>query len=261
MDCATEEQLVRMCLDGVDGVDAVQVDLDRRTVTVSHDGDTMAVKVALDALRLDTTLATGASPPAAQSPRVQQRERRALAVALVINAGFFIAEFAAGVLAHSIGLIADSLDMLADASVYALSLVAVGRTSKIKKQLAAASGYAQFGLAAVGLIEVTRRFLTEEPLPDPRVMVVVSLLALGGNVVTLLLLRQARSDEAHFQASWIFTSNDIKVNSLVIVAAMLVAVTNDSTPDLLAGSVIFVIVANGARRILILSRQPDRVRT
>ena len=245
---------MRMCLDGVDGVDVVQVDLDRRTVTVRHQSDPMVVKVALDALQLDTTLTTEASPPAAQSPRDQQRERRALVVALAINAGFFVAEFAAGVLAHSIGLVADSLDMLADASVYALSLVAVGRTSKTKKQLAAASGYAQLGLAAVGLIEVTRRFLTDEPLPDPRVMVVVSLLALGGNVATLLLLRQVRSDEAHFQASWIFTSNDIKVNSLVIVAAVLVAVTNNSTPDLLAGAVIFAIVANGARRILSLSR-------
>lgn len=245
---------MRVCLDGVDGVAVVQVDCDRRTVTVNHHGDPTVVKAALDTLRLDTTLVGEADSPTLRSPRDQQRERRALIIALAINAGFFVVEFAAGVLAHSMGLVADSLDMLADASVYALSIVAVARTRQGKRHLAAASGYLQLGLAVAGLIEVTRRFLADEPLPDPRLMVVVSGLALGANVATLLLLRQARSEEAHFQASWVFTANDIKVNSLVIVAAVAVALTDSAAPDLLAGAVIFLIVANGARRILSLSR-------
>ena len=64
----------------------------------------------------------------------------------------------------------------------------------------------------------------------------------------------ARSDEAHFQASWIFTANDIKVNALVIGAAVAVAITDSALPDLVAGAVIFAVVANGAARILRLSR-------
>ena len=52
------------------------------------------------------------------------------------------------------------------------------------------------------------------------------------------------------QASWIFTANDIKVNALVIVAAIAVSVTDSAVPDLAAGAFIFAIVANGARRIL-----------
>ena len=76
----------------------------------------------------------------------------------------------------------------------------------------------------------------------------------AGNVITLVLLYRVRSGEVHLEASWIFTANDIKVNALVIVAAILVAVTGSAAPDLLAGGVIFLIVANGARRILRLSR-------
>jgi Co/Zn/Cd efflux system component len=85
-------------------------------------------------------------------------------------------------------------------------------------------------------------------------MIVVSSAALAANVATFLVLKRATSPEAHFQASWIFTANDIKVNALVIVSAIVVAVVEHPAPDLIAGALIFVIVANGARRILALAR-------
>ena len=85
-------------------------------------------------------------------------------------------------------------------------------------------------------------------------MIVVSALALCGNIATLMILRRVRSSEAHFQASWIFTANDIKVNALVIAAAVVVSITESATPDLIAGAIIFMIVASGARRILRLGR-------
>jgi Co/Zn/Cd efflux system component len=56
------------------------------------------------------------------------------------------------------------------------------------------------------------------------------------------------------RGSWIFTANDIKVNGLVIAAAFGVIVTDSQIPDLIAGGVVFAVVANGARRILNISR-------
>lgn len=154
------------------------------------------------------------------------------------------------------GVIADALDMGADASVYALSLAAVGTAATRKKRLARTSGYLQFGLATIGLCEVVRRFFAGNQLPDPTSMIVISTLALVGNIVTLIVLHRVRSGEAHLQASWIFTANDIKVNALVIAAAIGVGLTDSAIPDLLAGGIIFVVVANGARRILTISRGP-----
>jgi hypothetical protein len=107
--------------------------------------------------------------------------------------------------------------MGADASVYALSLLAVGRSTTRKRRLAATSGYLQLGLAVVGLAAVVRRVLVDAEPPDVAAMVVMSLLALAGNVATIVVLRRVRSSDAHIQASWIFTANDIKVNLLVIV--------------------------------------------
>ncbi len=254
MDCAAEEQLVRMRLDGVEGIEAVIVNLDERTVAVRHSSDAALIEEALDRLDLGTTRLTDTGASVADDQSVVSDERRILRAALIINAGFFVTEFGAGLIARSMGLLGDSLDMLADASVYSLSLMAVGRSSAHKKRLAAGSGYLQFGLATVGLVEVIRRLLANETLPDVRTMIVVSVLALAANVVTLVILRKAKSPEAHFQASWIFTANDIKVNALVIVAAVIVALTGSPIPDLLAGAGIFLIVANGARRILRLVR-------
>ena len=181
-------------------------------------------------------------------------ERKALIVALVINGGFFVGELTVGLFSRSMGLIADALDMGADASVYALSVAAVGTAASRKKQLARRSGYLQIGLATIGLIEVLRRVLVDVELPDPTSMIVLSTLALVGNIATLVVLHRVRSGEAHLQASWIFTANDIKVNALVIAAAIGVTVTASAIPDLVAGAIIFAVVANGARRILAISR-------
>ncbi len=67
-------------------------------------------------------------------------------------------------------------------------------------------------------------------------------------------MNQVRSGEVHLQASRIFTANDIKVNALVIAAAIGVIVFDSAMPDLIAGGFIFAVVANGARRILGMSR-------
>jgi Co/Zn/Cd efflux system component len=255
MDCSSEEQLVRMKLADVPSITAVVVDLTERTATVYHDADSARILRALDSLNLDTsTLSerTDVEPPSTQDR--DRKERRVLVIALAINSALFFGEFTAGIVSGSMGLLADSLDNFADASVYALSLVAVGGTVARKKGLAATSGYLQLGLAAVGLVEVIRRAIGVEEVPNSRMMIVVSLIALAGNMTTLLILRRAHSSEAHFQASWIFTANDVLVNGLVILAAIAVIVTNNPAADLIAGALIFLIVANGARRILALSR-------
>lgn len=252
MDCPAEEQLVRMRLAELDHIDGVAIDLGRREVTVEHRLDTGVVTSALDALGLSTEhLGDGGSAVGTSDPRL---ERRGLWIALVINVTFFVAEFAFGLLGRSMGLIADAIDMGADASVYALSLAAVGTSIIRKKRLARASGYLQLGLAVIGLAEVIRRVVVDPAPPEVTTMIVVATFALMGNVATLLVLQRIRTGEAHIQASWIFTANDVKANVAVIVAAIAVAITGSAIPDLVAGAAIFVIVANGARQILRLSR-------
>ena len=159
-----------------------------------------------------------------------------------------------GFLAGSMGLVADSLDMLADSLVYGLSLFAVGGAISRKKNIARMAGYFQLTLAVLGFAEVVRRFAGHQERPDFHLMIVVSILALAGNTICLYLLQKSKSREAHMEASVIFTSTDVMVNLGVILAGALVYLTGSKLPDLLVGTIVFVLVARGARRILRLSR-------
>ena len=250
MDCPSEEQTIRMTLDD-DAIERLVFDLSDRMLDVWHEGDATPITKRLQTLGMSAMLLS--SEEASGLPDETQdasRQRGPLTIALAINAAFFVGELTAGLIASSMGLVADSLDMLADALVYALSLAAVGGTAMRKRRLARSSGYLQLGLAVFGLIEVARRFFFAGEAPSVGTMIVVAILALIGNVATLLVLRRAGRGEAHVEASWIFTSNDVMVNGLVIASALIVWATGSAWPDLLAGALIFAVVANGARRIL-----------
>jgi Co/Zn/Cd efflux system component len=159
-----------------------------------------------------------------------------------------------GLFSKSMGLVADSLDMLADAFVYGLSLWAVGSTVIRKKKVARLSGYFQLTLALLGIFEVVRRFIGFEEMPDYRIMIGVSIFALIANAVCLFLLQKSKSNEAHMKASMIFTSNDVIINAGVIIAGVLVLLTQSKFPDLVIGLIVFLIVVRGAIRILKLGK-------
>ena len=72
------------------------------------------------------------------------------------------------------------------------------------------------------------------------------------NTGCLLLISKHREGGAHMKASWIFSANDVVINMGVIAAGALVAWTGSSYPDLIIGTIVGLIVLNGARRILAL---------
>lgn len=257
MDCPSEESLVRMQLEGMDEVKQLTFDLPARQLSVLHTGDVDRIAVAIHQLKLGDSLVSTELTAVSDADLHQDQDgtqRRILRVVLGINLFFFILEMISGIMSHSMGLVADSLDMLADALVYGLSLLAVGGAIWVKKRVAAVSGYLQISLALIGLLEVLRRFLGVDEVPDYSTMILVSLLALLANVISLILLRKVRSDDANIQASQIFTSNDVIINASVIGAGVLVYLSQSKLPDLIIGAIVFVIVMRGAARILQLSR-------
>jgi len=167
---------------------------------------------------------------------------------LAINAAMFVVEIVAGWLAQSTGLIADSLDMFADAAVYGLALYAVGHAGR-ELRAARLSGWLQLLLALGVLGEVLRRWLTGST-PEPLPMMGIALLALAANLACMAMLAKHRDGGAHMQASWIFSTNDVLANLGVMLAGALVAWTGSNLPDLVIGTLIGLLVLNGARRIL-----------
>lgn len=178
-----------------------------------------------------------------------ESQKKVLIVLLSINATMFVAEIVIGILAQSSGVIADSLDMLADAFVYGIGLYAVGRAAQIKRRSALLSGACQVALAALILADVVRRAIHGSE-PQSWIMMAISVVALGANAYCLKLLSKHRDGEVHMRASWIFTRSDVIANAGVILAGALVAATGSRWPDLIVGSIITLVVFWGGLEIL-----------
>ena len=114
-------------------------------------------------------------------------QRSVLVTLLAINALMFAGEFVAGMWADSTGLIADSLDMLADAIVYGIALFAVGRPKGGKITAARWSGIFQVTLAAGLIVDIVRRWLLGSD-PESWLMWCIGLVALCANVTCLAML-------------------------------------------------------------------------
>ena len=254
MDCPAEEQLIRTKLDGISAIQGLQFDIPNRQLEIYHWDSYETIFVALDSLQLGTKLLSTQSIEAMDTVEDGHRQSRVLWQVLTINFFFFALEIISGFMAGSMGLIADSLDMLADSIVYGLSLLAVGGTVARKKKIAGAAGYFQAVLAALGFAEVIRRFVGHGEAPDFQTMILISFFALAGNAGCLYLLQKSKSQEAHMQASMIFTSMDVIANLGVIVAGAFVYLTGSKLPDLIIGTIVFILVGRGAQRILKLSK-------
>jgi len=181
---------------------------------------------------------------------IKNREQsRVLILLLSINGVMFLGEIVAGVIGDSTALIADSLDMLADASVYAIALYAVGRSPGVKARAAHLSGVFQIVLGLGVLFDILRRFVVGSE-PESLLMVLVGLVALVANSLCLILIHKYRQDEVHMRASWIFSKNDVIANLGVICAGLLVAWLGSPWPDLIIGLVIVLVVVRGGLHII-----------
>jgi Co/Zn/Cd efflux system component len=258
MDCPSEENLIRMNLDEIPGIKYLDFDISGRKLTVFHLGNIEQIEKSIIELKLG-----GKKISTEKTDQTDFKEtshqKKLLWTVLVINFAFFIIEMTTGVISKSMGLVADSLDMLADSFVYGISLLAVGRSLTRKKRIAKLAGYFQIILAVIGFSEVLRRFFGTGVLPDFRTMIIVSILALIANGICLYLLQKSKNkEEAHMKASLIFTSNDIIINLGVISAGLFVNWLNSNKPDLIIGSIVFVLVIQGAMRILKLGKKKLR---
>ena len=258
MDCPSEENLIRTAFASFDEGLTFEFDISNRRVRIYHPDIAETVEKTMISVGLRAQLislepvdfdAVRQAQVTAKSDEV--REARVLRWLLAINAVMFALEFGVGIVAQSTGLIADSLDMFADAAVYGASLYAVGKAARLKLKAAHFSGWLQLALAVGVLLEVFRRAVYGSE-PVSVLMMGAGAVALVANIACLLLIFKSRNQGAHMKASLIFSANDVLANTGVIIAGILVAMTGSHIPDLVVGVIIGFIVLNGARRILLL---------
>lgn len=185
------------------------------------------------------------------------QERKILMIALALNATMAVVGGIAGWIGQSTGLLADALDMLSDATAYAIGLVAIGRTASFKANAATLSGIALLLLGLGVLFEVGRRVVYGAE-PASGWMIGTAAVSLIVNMSVLRMLAPLKSGEVHLRATWIFTRADIVANVGVIVAGMLVFWLRSPIPDYVIGTLIGLYVVKEAVSILVEARRARR---
>lgn len=187
----------------------------------------------------------GCHVEAAEDPR----QRRTLWIALLLNATMAVVGFTVGWLAQSTGVLADALDMLSDASAYAIGLAAIGRSATFKRRAAQWSGAILLVLGLGIVVEALRRGVMGSD-PVSGWMMLAAGLSLAVNLTVLRMLRPFQQGEVHLRATWIFTRADVVANVGVLAAGGLIALTHSRFPDVIVGAAIGTYVAKEAIEIL-----------
>lgn len=176
-------------------------------------------------------------------------QRRVLVAVMAINLAMFFIEFGGGVIAGSSALMADSVDMLGDAVVYALSLYALHRGPRWEAGAALAKGgtILLFGVAV--LAEIADKIIHGVP-PSSGLMLGFGSLALAANLTCLALLWRFRRENVNMSSTFECSCNDVVSNVGVLLAAGLVGLTGAAWPDIAVGAIIAVIFLRSAWRVL-----------
>lgn len=254
MDCPSEIKMIEGLMEGLDESAKMEFDLDSRTVQFFHNIDKQKIIDSLKSISLPGELISTEDVSENDIPDiVPSVEAKTLKYLLAINFTMFIVEIIIGVYAESTGLLADGLDMMADSFVYGLSLYAVGKSLTMKHKAAYFSGVMQISLGLLCLVEVGRKFyFGSEPLSS--YMIVISIVALIANLLCLVLIHKHKDGEIHMKASWIFSANDVIVNTGVIISGVLVYVLGSNLPDLIIGALVSLIVIRGGVSIIKMSK-------
>jgi Co/Zn/Cd efflux system component len=177
--------------------------------------------------------------------RLRERQAATLRLVLAANAAMFVVELVSGLLAGSVALLADSLDMLGDALVYGFSLYVVARGAVWKARAAVAKALMMGLFGAFVLGQVVYKLLYPQ-LPTFETMGVVGALALAVNGVCFALLWRHRGEDINMRSVWLCSRNDLIANVAVLLAAWAVWVTLSPWPDIAVGALICAVFLRSA---------------
>jgi Co/Zn/Cd efflux system component len=189
------------------------------------------------------------SDKACEIQALRARQSVTLKLVLGVNTLMFGVELTAGLLASSVALVADSLDMLGDALVYGFSLYVVARGAKMKAVSALFKGSVMAAFGLFVLAQAVYKMIVPQ-VPVVEAIGAIGLLALAANSLCLVLLWRHRTDDINMNSVWLCSRNDIVANVSVLVAAFGVWLTGSGWPDILVGLALAAIFLRSALFVL-----------
>ena len=190
-------------------------------------------------------------------PVVNTGYRKALWVALVLNALMFAVELGGSLVSGSVSLLADAIDFFGDAGNYAISLAVLGMavSTRSKAALFKAACMGAFGVFVLGKALWN---LQTGVAPEAATMGIIGFVALAVNGGVALMLYRFRSGDANMRSVWICSRNDALGNLAVMFAALGVFGTGSAWPDLLVASGMGVLALSGSWTVMRQARSELR---
>jgi len=257
MDCADCATGIERAVQGVPGVTRARVSLASGLMTVHLDDGAAGpeeIGRVVAALGYQATPTGAARERSAIRPQLAAGYRRALAIVVVLNIGYGVIEGAGGFLSGSQAVKADALDFLGDGLISLLGLLALGWSLLWRARTALLQG-AFLGLLGLAVLGST---LYRAVMPDTPEAGLMGALGLGGlvvNVAAALVLIPHRTGDANARAVWLFSRNDAIANLAVVIAAIVIASTGSSWPDIVVAIAIASLFLHSSWQILADARQ------
>ncbi len=184
--------------------------------------------------------------------------RRAVGVVALANLAYFFVEFAVARRIGSVSLFADSIDFLEDATVNLLILLAIGWSVRNRARAGMALSAILLIPALALLWTAWQKFNTPIP-PEPRLLSITGLGALGVNVACALLLSRFRDHRGSLtRAAFLSARNDAEANVAIIGAGLVTFAWPSGWPDLVVGLGIALMNADAAKAVWRAARDEHR---
>ncbi|MDE2154446.1 MAG: cation transporter [Xanthomonadaceae bacterium] len=184
--------------------------------------------------------------------------RRAIALAALLNLGYFGIEFAVATAIRSVSLFADSVDFLEDTSVNLLVLLALGWSLRARARVG-------MGLAVVLLVPALAALWAlwgKIQLPLPPAPLPLTLTGMGAMAINLgcalLLVRHRHHGGSLTRAAFLSARNDVFANIAIVLAGAVTASTHSVWPDVVVGAGIMLMNADAAGEVWRAAREEHR---
>jgi cobalt-zinc-cadmium efflux system protein len=186
---------------------------------------------------------------------------RAFAIGATLNIGFVVAETVAGLMTHSLALLADAGHNLSDVLGLFMAWGAVVLAKKApggrhtyglrKGTILASLTNAVVLLVAVGAIawEAVRRFADPQPIQTGPVMIVAAI-GIVINTATALMFMRGSKDDLNIRGAFLHMAADAAISAGVVVAAFAMAVTGWLWLDPVVSLGIVVVIVLGTWGLL-----------
>ncbi len=172
-------------------------------------------------------------------------ERNALIICFLLNAAMFGLELYYGLIVQSVSLISDSAHNIGDALILGSSIFVIGSTLVSKARLAIIKSLVMLGFGILTMYYVITN-ITTGYVPVYETITWVGIIVLIGNIISALLLLYYRNKDINLKSAYICCRNDAIGCVGIIIAGVLVGLTNSNIPDIIIGGGIAILICYSA---------------